>query len=61
MSTKTNIPHTKLVEFSSSNTLHRGVLLISYCKSNDVAIKKAKEEIQHSSKKRIDDYIFVVR
>lgn len=58
---KTNIPHTKLIEFSSINTLHRGVILVSYCKTNEIALQKAKSEILNSSKKSLDEYIFVVK
>ena len=58
--TKTNIPHTHFVEFQAENTLHRGMMLISYCKNSNDAIEKAKATIK-SNNKNPNSYYFLVR
>ena len=58
--TKTNIPHTHFVEFQAENTLHRGMMLISYCKTSEEAIEKTKVIIR-SYNKNPNSYYFLVR
>jgi hypothetical protein len=60
MSRSTNLPHTFAVEFQSENSLHRGVVLVPYCKTPDQAIEKLKREMANVYKYS-NSYYYVVR